>query len=346
MKTITVRASRVYEVMISSGILGNAGEYIKKTSKAEKIMIVSDDNVFPLYGRQLSDSLRSSGYTVFSFVFKNGEQSKNIKTYSSLLETLYDHRFNRNDAVAALGGGVVGDLAGFAAATYQRGIDYVQIPTSLLAAVDSSVGGKTAIDLTEGKNQVGCFYQPSLVLCDTGTLSTLPEKQYRCGCAEIIKYAMIKSSDLFEIISSSPVKDTYEDIIERCVDIKRQIVEQDEFDKGTRMLLNFGHTFGHAAEALSDFNILHGQAVAMGMGTITKSAEKLGCCAPGTYHALTSLLEKYCLPVSVPFSADEIMSVVSSDKKAGAGFIDLVIPKAVGDCEIIRTPMEEVKKYI
>lgn len=334
MEKISVHCSRDYDVLIGNGILKDAGEYIARIFHKDTAFIVSDDNVFRLYGETLRNSLTSAGFKTAEFVFSHGEINKNLPTYASLMETMCQMHISRSSFIVALGGGVVGDLAGFAAATYQRGIPFVQIPTSLLAAVDASVGGKTAVDLQSGKNQVGCFHQPSLVLCDTGTLATLPEDEYCCGCAEIIKYAMIGSDALFSEIMNVPVSGQYDHVIAACVKMKRDYVEQDEFDRGCRMLLNFGHTFGHAAEACSGFSLLHGQAVAMGMAAITKAACAFGICPEATLNDLLALLSKYELPQSIPFPAVEMLQKILADKKFSGDHIRLIVPERIGKCRI------------
>jgi len=345
MRVIKVTASGSYDVLIGSGILDDAGKLIADVKKSKTAVVVSDDNVFPLYGKRLEKSLKENGFEVLSFVFPAGEQQKNLDTYGDLLETMCEAHVTRKDLVVALGGGVVGDLAGFAAATYQRGIAYVQIPTTLLAAVDSSVGGKTAVDLKAGKNQAGAFHQPSLVICDIDLLDTLPEEQYLCGCAEVIKYGMIEDAAFFESLNEVPVKEQYEKVIEACVNMKADYVAQDEFDTGVRMLLNFGHTFGHAAEALSGYEILHGQGVAAGMAIITKAAEALRFCSAGTYDRLVCLLRKYGLPEKIDFPAEDVLKVVLSDKKATGNTIRLIVPEDVGRSVVKEIPVSELANW-
>lgn len=218
-----------------------------------------------LYAARLEASLTRAGFRVVTFTYPGGEHCKTLATYTALLDFLAAHRLSRSDLIVALGGGVTGDLAGFAAATYQRGIPFVQVPTTLLAAVDSSVGGKTAVNLDSGKNQVGCFYQPSLVLCDPDTLRTLPPEEYRNGCAEVIKYAVLRSAPFFDELRAQPVSAQVGHVIATCVGMKRDLVVADEFDRGSRQLLNLGHTFGHAVEACSGYTVPHGCGVAIGM---------------------------------------------------------------------------------
>ncbi len=301
MRSIHIKASREYDVLVEHGLLDRAGELLREVSAPGMAAIVSDDTVYALYGERTIKALEKAGYRVHSFTFPAGEGSKNLSTYADVLHFLGEHRFSRSDVVVALGGGVVGDLAGFAAATYQRGMGFAQIPTTLLAAVDSSVGGKTAVDLPTGKNQAGSFYQPCIVICDPNTLETLPEEQYRCGCAEIIKYSMLGNAAFFEELYKTPVREQYEHVIEVCVQMKRDIVGADEYDLGRRRTLNLGHTFGHAVEQCSDFSLLHGETVAIGMATVTRAAVKRGICGEETLARLLDILHRYGLPTETGY---------------------------------------------
>ena len=265
MKTVKVSASKEYEVIIGSGLLLSAGEKIRAVApKAEKAAIVSDDNVAPIYLEKVEKSLQAQGFQVCSFVFPHGEGSKNGRTYLEILNFMAANHISRSDLAIALGGGVVGDITGFAAATYLRGIKYVQLPTSLLAMVDSSVGGKTAIDLDEGKNLAGAFCQPELVLCDLDTLQTLSPDFFTDGCAEVLKYGVLGDRVLFDHLKERGQDFDREYVISRCVEMKRDYVCEDEFDNGVRRKLNLGHTIGHAIEKCSDYTIPHGHAVAAG----------------------------------------------------------------------------------
>lgn len=262
MTTVTVRASRPYEVTIGRGLLDTVGRQAAGQWKGRSAAVVSDSTVAPLYLNRVKDSLERAGFQVHSFVFPAGEDQKNGGTYLKLLEFLAARRLTRADGLIALGGGVVGDLAGFAAATFLRGIGFLQLPTTLLAAVDSSVGGKTAIDLTNGKNLAGAFYQPQAVLCDLDTLDTLPAEVFADGCAEVIKYGMIGDPALLARLETVDFRADPEELVARCVAQKRNLVEQDEFDTGARQLLNLGHTLGHGVEACSGYTVSHGRAVA------------------------------------------------------------------------------------
>ena len=340
MTTVTVNASKRYDIKIGSGLLALAGQEIAALGRVKTVAIVSDTNVWPLYGETLKKSLEQAGLSVISFVFPAGEASKNASVYLELLNFLAENQLTRTDLIAALGGGVVGDLAGFTAATYLRGIRFVQIPTTLLAAVDSSVGGKTAIDLPAGKNLVGAFCQPSLVLCDTDTLSTLPEAIFRDGCAEIIKYAILYDPTFFQTLETTGPGFHPETVITRCVELKRDVVMQDEFDTGERMKLNLGHTIGHGVEVLSDFTLSHGKAVAIGTAIVSKASH-----CPDTDRIL-SLLRRFGLPTDTDARAEDIFRHTLSDKKRSGDSIDLIIPRAIGHCVIVPTPIDELLTFI
>lgn len=346
MKTVSVHASRSYEIRIGRGLLQEAGEQIRAVTDAKKVMLVSDDAVWPLYGGAVRRSLETAGLTVCSFVFPHGESSKCACTYLELLDALCAQQLTRKDAIAVLGGGVAGDLAGFAASTYLRGIGFIQIPTTLLAMVDSSVGGKTAIDLPAGKNLAGTFYQPWLVLCDPDCLDSLPDEIFRDGCAEVIKYAVLGNAPFFDELKNTPPHAQLEHIIETCVRMKRDIVAQDEFDRGQRQLLNLGHTFGHGIEACSGFAVSHGSAVAIGMAMIVRSAAQLGLCTAGTRDTVLALLRQYGLPVDCAYPVEQMLGTILHDKKASGGSINLIVPTAVGSCEIRKTPASEISDWL
>ena len=346
MKTVSVHASRSYEIRIGRGLLQGAGEQIRAVTDAKKVMLVSDDAVWPLYGGAVRRSLETAGLTVCSFVFPHGESSKCACTYLELLDALCAQQLTRKDAIAALGGGVAGDLAGFAASTYLRGIGFIQIPTTLLAMVDSSVGGKTAIDLPAGKNLAGTFYQPWLVLCDPDCLTTLPEEIFRDGCAEVIKYAVLGNAPFFDDLRAGSAHAQLEHIIETCVTMKRDIVAQDEFDRGQRQLLNLGHTFGHGIEACSGFAVSHGSAVAIGMAMMVRAAAAFGLCTEKTRDTVVDILLQYDLPVDCAFRAEDMLLTVLHDKKAAGDTINLIVPTAVGQCRIVKTPASEIMDWL
>ncbi len=343
-KRIEVKAGKPYSVKIGAGLLDKAGEESKALGLDGKALIVSDDNVAALYIEKVSSSLKEAGFEVFSFVIPHGEASKSAENLIAILEFAAENAFSRTDTFFALGGGVVGDLCGFAAAVYMRGTNFVQLPTTLLAAVDSSVGGKTAIDLTAGKNLAGAFYQPKLVLCDTDTFDTLPDEEFSNGMAEVIKYGMFCDSEFLEILTENNTD--IESIIARCVEIKARVVEADEFDKSERMFLNFGHTVAHAVEKLSNYTVSHGSAVAIGMAVITKAAVSLGRCESNVLEILIELLKKYNLPCECPYGVDEVFEVTLKDKKNAHGKITLVIPTGKGESVLQKCDYNELKEII
>lgn len=343
MRSVTVKTSATYEVLIGSGLLQKAGEEVKKVISPCKAAIVTDSTVVHLYEETVRKSLAKAGFSVCTFVFPAGEASKNIHTLSHLLEFLAKEEMTRTDLIVALGGGVTGDLAGFGAAVYLRGIPFVQIPTTFLAAIDSSVGGKTAVDLEAGKNLAGAFYQPKLVLCDTDVLQTLPEVVFADGIAEALKYGVLGDAALFEKIAGGDFRQDLEEIIETCVSMKRDVVEEDEFDTGKRQLLNLGHTFGHAIEQKSHFQMTHGHAVAIGMHLIAKAAEAKGIAEKGIASVIAKALEQNQLPKETTFFPAEVAEGTLRDKKRRGGTISFVFPKKIGACEIVKIPVEEVE---
>ncbi len=340
MKTVTVNASKQYDIKIGPGLLATLGEEARKLGKAKKIAIICETNVYPLYGKSAKESLENAGFEVVSFVFPAGEESKCAATYLELLNFLAENKLTRSDLIVALGGGVVGDLAGFAAATYLRGIRFIQIPTTLLAAVDSSVGGKTAIDLPGGKNLVGAFWQPSLVLCDTDTLASLPREIFLDGCAEVIKYGILYDEVFFSYLESTGAEFDREMVIARCVEMKRDVVMEDEFDTGARMKLNLGHTIGHGVEASSNFILSHGKSVAIGMAIVSRASH-----CPDNGRIL-GILQKFGLPATTHTDADTLFTYALSDKKRSGGTVNLIIPRSIGNCEIVPTPVESIKTFI
>ena len=337
-KTINVSASRCYDIHIGRGLLAKLGEFIRPLLGECRLAVLTDSNVDALYGNAIVEHLAKAGYNVCKYVIPAGEASKCAENLLAFLNFLAKEQITRSDAVIAFGGGVVGDLGGLSASLYLRGIKYVQVPTTLLAAVDSSVGGKTAIDIPVGKNLVGSFYQPVLVCCDTALMDTLPANIYRDGCAEVVKYGMILDSALYEKLHTLPFD--REEVVARCVEIKRDVVQQDEFDNGIRGLLNFGHTFGHAIEKLSDFGVSHGEAVAKGMIIAARIAPLCGLC--DVADELSALLVQYGFDISCPYSAQQVYDALLSDKKRRGGKISVVLPRAVGDCVLHDMPVEEL----
>lgn len=345
MRTVLVQTERPYAVHIEAGLLDRAGEFARQAAGGQTAVLVSDGTVAALYGDRVEASLCAAGYETLRFVFPHGEASKSAATYLALLNFLAEHRVTRSDIVVALGGGVTGDLAGFAAATFLRGIAYVQIPTTLLAMVDSSVGGKTAIDLAAGKNLAGAFYQPRVVLCDPEALTTLPAEIFADGCAEVIKYGVILDEELFSWLRE-PIRPQIDRVIERCVQLKRDVVVQDERDHGVRQLLNFGHTVGHAVEANSHFAVSHGRAVAIGMCIVARAAAAKGLCSKACAAEVEEMVARYALPQGTDFSAAQLAQAALSDKKRSGAVIHLILPERIGRCVIREVPVEELEDFI
>ena len=344
MITVNVHASHPYRIYVGRGILANAGALAAEALPPCRALILTDDHVAPLYAQALASSLRSAGFVPEVYTVPHGEGAKSLPVLGALLEHLAEQKYTRTDAMFALGGGVVGDLCGFAASIYLRGIPFVQIPTTLLACVDSSVGGKTAINLQAGKNLAGAFYQPRLVICDPDTLGTLPPEVFSDGCAEVIKYGVINDAEMFAMLQDG-VSPAGELIIARCVQNKATVVEQDEFDTGMRQLLNLGHTAAHAIEKLSDFTISHGSAVAMGTVLIMRAMVAKRLCAKGDLEALMDLNAKQGLPTECPYSADALASIALSDKKRAGDSITLVVPYAIGDCRLCKIPAADLSAW-
>ncbi len=345
MEKIHVNASKEYDVLIAENILPEIGEYISGITAPCKAAVVADDRVFEIYGNTVIKSLKAGGFDVCAHTFKNGETSKNMTELENILDFLAENQLTRSDIVIALGGGVTGDMAGFAAAVYLRGIRFVQVPTTFLSAVDASVGGKTAVDLKSGKNLAGAFHQPSLVICDTKTFDTLDDKTFADGISEAIKCGALRDAHLFSLMKGNPRSDAAE-IVSRAVTIKRDLVAEDEFDTGARQLLNYGHTVGHAIEKCSGFSITHGHAVAIGMAVITKAAEADGICEKGTYDTLCENLRANGLPTVCEYGAAELYDVILSDKKRSGYTITLVLPKKIGWCDLYKMPVSELPEFI
>ena len=329
MHTVHVNTTHPYDVHIGSGLLARTGELMREVIKPCRAAIITDSTVNALYGDAVEASLQAAGYGTLRYAFEAGEQSKHLGTLGDILEFLAENHLTRSDCIVALGGGVTGDMAGFAAAVYVRGIPFVQIPTTLLAAVDSSVGGKTAVDLKAGKNLAGAFHQPSLVITDTDVIRALPPQLLSDGAAEIIKHGMLADPDLFNALCAPGWTEQMEEIISRNVAIKRDVVNADEFEAGLRQTLNLGHTFGHAIEKCSGFTITHGQGVAMGMCIAAGAAGLSDVC-----RSIMAACRCCALPVSSPYSAEELAQAALSDKKRKGDRITLVLPECIGKCRL------------
>ena len=347
MKKIYVDVSKPYNVLVGNGLLQSMPELIKPVCSSNQIAIVTDNKVAELYLDDLENSLKSLNFRVHSFVFHNGEQSKNINTLSDILEFLAFHHIRRNDTILAFGGGVVGDITGMAAAIYMRGISVIQIPTTLLSAVDSSVGGKTAIDLKNGKNLAGAFWQPSMVICDVDVIRQLPFDIFKEGMAEVIKCNVIKELPILKWIEEETLTDHLEVVITSCVSLKRDIVELDEFDsKGIRNILNVGHTIAHAIEKLSDYKISHGHAVGTGMVFEAKMALQLGICDDNTVEQIENAVNHYDLMVDIPWNHDLLSNTMLNDKKNRDNRIVFELPSKLGNCQEIILERDEASTII
>ncbi|MBE6720372.1 MAG: 3-dehydroquinate synthase [Ruminococcaceae bacterium] len=346
MKKLRVNVAGGYDILIEKGLISSCGKYIKAVKPCKKVCLVSDTNVYPIYGNTVKSSLENEGYDVFTYIYEAGEQSKTTDTVIKMVEFMSQNELTRGDLAVALGGGVCGDMTGFAAAIYLRGIDFVQIPTSLLAQVDSSVGGKTAVDLPTGKNLCGAFHQPALVLIDSNTLNTLTPHFFADGMAEAIKMGCIKSKSLFDKIADENADDIIDDIIFECVSLKAGVVERDEKEHGERALLNFGHTAGHAIEKLHNFTtISHGEAVGIGMVLVSKAAENNGLTKIGTAKRIADVLKKYNLPVSDTNSLKDIITAMNADKKRTGTGVKFVFISEIGKGFINPINNEDIPEF-
>ncbi|MBO7186854.1 MAG: 3-dehydroquinate synthase [Clostridia bacterium] len=327
-KTVTVNTGKSYPIFIGENLINSVGELISSLVDKCKIAVITDDTVDALFGDKVMLSLKTAGYVPVKFVFKHGEESKNLSTYANAINFLAENELTRTDAVLALGGGVVGDLAGFVSATYLRGIKYIQVPTTLLSATDSSVGGKTAVDIPSGKNLVGAFCQPSVVVCDSLVIKNLPKTVFNDGMGEVLKYALLDEK-VFSLIENGDYDLT--DLIYLCVDYKRKIVEIDEFEKCERRLLNLGHTPAHAIEKLSNYTVTHGNAVATGVKIMVEYSFNEKILSHGEYARICKVMEKFNItPCS--FSAKELALNALNDKKRSGENIKIIVVNKVGDC--------------
>lgn len=341
-KEIRVNTVPAYTVTIGPGLLKDCGPRLREVVPPCHMAVVTDSIVGPLYLETVTESLKAAGYTVSAYEFPAGEESKNVSTLSDILEFLAKERLTRSDCLIALGGGVVGDMAGFAAAVYLRGVRYVQMPTTLLSAVDSSVGGKTAIDLKAGKNLAGAFLQPAAVLCGTDCLKSLSPEVFADGAAEAVKTGVLCDEGLFALFEDGALKANPAEVIARCVEYKAGVVERDEKEQGERKLLNLGHTVGHAIEKCSGYTIPHGHAVAVGLAVMTRAAERLRWTNGPIAERVGRCLEAQGLPVSTEFSPEALAEAALADKKRAGDSITIVVPKEIGTCELLKIPVSEL----
>jgi 3-dehydroquinate synthase len=333
-KTIKVNlAQNTYEIRIGTGLLEQVGNRLEALGFKEKVVIITNPTVDGLYGQKLKGSLESAGLEVATLIVPDGEEYKSLEEAGKLYEQLGDFQAERNTPILALGGGVIGDLAGFVAATYLRGVPLVQIPTTLLAQVDSSIGGKVAVNHGKLKNNIGTFYQPRLVVADTDTLRTLPEVEFKNGLAEVIKYGIISDKTIFDAVAEKvPEIEWYYIGVARCAAIKADIVEKDEKDLGLRNILNYGHTVGHAIEIASDYSIKHGQGVAIGMVAAAWISREMGILSQNNLVTIRKTIVGAGLPVTLPdLPLEEILQAMQHDKKKVSGHLRFILPKTIGE---------------
>lgn len=343
MNIVKVNSSKPYSVYIDRGIIDRIGRYIPSNGNG-KYLLLTDENVDRIYGERIENIFKSQQIKIIKYVVPAGEESKSMPVLEELLTFMIENHISRSDGLIAFGGGVVGDLGGFAAGVYQRGIDYIQIPTTLLAAVDSSVGGKTAVNLSAGKNLVGVFKQPIVVLCDPDLLETLPMDDFRSGVSEIIKYAILFDYDLFNRLFSkldSQSSDLSE-VISRCVKHKAKIVKEDEFESGKRQLLNLGHTVGHAIEKASEYKMRHGYAVAIGIAVITRAGLAQGIIEESVADKVLELLAINRLPVDTLYPIEELFEYCKGDKKGRGDSINVIMYRDIEKPIIIKINYDEL----
>lgn len=352
MKTIDVKLmSSSYQIFIERGILKNIGEKIKEIYHGNKIAIITDENVDGFYGEIIEQQLEKEGFSLVKIAMKPGEKTKTMESLQFLYDKLLDFGINRGSLIIALGGGVIGDLSGFCAATLMRGISYIQIPTSLLAQIDSSIGGKVAVNHQKGKNLIGSFYHPKAVFIDPDVLFTLDKRHFCDGMGEVIKYGLIKDKELYEMLVKLEGYDDFmrhaDEIIYRCCSIKRDVVEKDDRDMNLRMILNFGHTLGHAIEKVKNYEgITHGEAIAVGMYNITLASEKMGITSIGTSEKIKHILEKFQLPYLLDEDRGDIERAILMDKKNMNDKISLIFIPDIGESIIRKIPSGDVGKYL
>ncbi|MPW26216.1 3-dehydroquinate synthase [Alkalibaculum sp. M08DMB] len=352
-KDITVNVNRDYNynIVIQKGLLQNLDCFKDIFDNYGKVIIISDTNVAKLYLNDVMESIKSMGCVIHEIIIDSGEKSKTLDKAYDIYEKLLQYNATRGDLMIALGGGVVGDLTGYCASTYLRGLDFIQIPTSLLAQVDSSVGGKVGVNLKQGKNLIGSFYQPKLVIIDSNTLQTLPERVFADGMAEVIKYGCIYDDVLFEKllkINKNNLMEIIDEVIETCCNIKKEVVEKDEMEKNLRRILNFGHTLGHVVESYFHLEkYTHGESVALGMYAFAQLGEKKGITKVGTSSSIKSILKKYGLPTDFPkLDRDKVLDIVSKDKKFEGSHIHLVLLECIGKTKIQTIENYQIEEYI
>lgn len=346
--------NHTYEILIKKGALAQVGQWVKSLWQPQRVAIITDSNVVTLYGEQVKEQLLTAGFEADLFVVPAGEVSKSLAQATLLYDQLAEAGYTRSDGIIALGGGVIGDLAGFVASTYMRGLHFLQIPTTLLAQVDSSIGGKTAVNTQNAKNLVGTFSQPEGVLIDSETLNTLDDRRLREGIAEVVKAGAIADRNLWMLLET--MNDEYEllaraeEVIPLALQVKKNVVEEDEFDHGSRLLLNFGHTIGHGIENTAGYGVVsHGEAVAMGMILMNRQSENLGLTAKGTTEQLELMLQRFHLPTDyqeISTKKEAIYQAVTHDKKARGKQLKIILLEQIGQAKIVSIPIEEIRDYI
>jgi 3-dehydroquinate synthase len=331
---------RSYEIAVGHGIIGTIGEEMVRLKFGPKMMLITSHTVWPLYGKTVHESLTKRGFNVATYLLNDDEEAKSLQTVTAVIDDLLENGLDRSSAIVAVGGGVVGDIAGFAAATYMRGIPYVQVPTTLLAQIDSSIGGKTGVNRPKAKNLVGAFHQPKLVWSDVSTLATLPEREFRSGMTEAIKYSIIADPSLSELLTANAgtqpkiSSDVLVEIVSRCCSIKAGIVEKDEKEHGIRSILNYGHTVGHALESLTEYTAYtHGEAIAIGMIAAARISRDIGATGPETVAQHESMIRAFGLPDEFPrsISPASILKQIGADKKRMAGRARWILARRIGE---------------
>lgn len=348
LKNLLIKASSSYNVIIKRGIISILLNQINLVCNAKKIAIITDSNVASLHLDNILSCISDAGFSVNTVIIPAGEQSKNISTVEKICVELSKNYISKSDLLISLGGGVVSDICGFVASTYLRGVKCIHIPTTLIAQVDASIGGKTAVNLSTGKNSIGTFYHPASVLIDPEFLSTLPASEISCGMAEVIKYALIKNKDLFDTLynySDNILNESFIDnVIFDCVKIKKNFIEHDEFDENERMLLNFGHTIGHAIEKYFNYSkYSHGQAISIGMLEIIKLGETIGITKSSCFNKVLHILQKYDLPTDLNIPLNQLIDFILLDKKNIDDKLNLVLIKDIGDSYVKSFDTKEIK---
>lgn len=346
MKKITIKGSSSYDFLIEPNIITNLGSILQDEIGGAKLLIVTDTNVAKLYLDLALNALKDSNFEVHTHILSPGEDAKNLDNYIYILNVLSEHDFSRSDVIIALGGGTVGDLAGFIASTYKRGMKFVQIPTTLLASVDSSIGGKSAVNLPLGKNQVGTIYNPKLVICDPTLLHSLSANALRDGHAEIIKYGILNGLEIVELLRKAVINKDYSSVISKAISIKRDYIEKDEGDCNLRQFLNLGHLVGHALEAASNYSISHGSAVAYGLIIESKCCALADLCEMSNYFEISSLVQEFGLSNEYNYSASDLLPYILHDKRIHDRKIDIITPVGIGNCVLREFPVNELSDFI